>query len=126
MIPQRVMLKGFLCYKEEQEVTFDGASVWVLAGLNEAVTPLGNPDAVSATAPENPLDGVSVMVVLTLAPPAARSAVRWPCARTRSTADSIAAASDCRFSECRSSMAAARIVARGFAIPLPAMSGAEP
>src|SRR5262245_3018162 len=34
MIPQRVHLKGFLCYKEEQEVSFDGASLWMLAGLN--------------------------------------------------------------------------------------------
>jgi exonuclease SbcC len=34
MIPLRVQLKGFLCYKDEQEVAFDGASVWLLAGLN--------------------------------------------------------------------------------------------
>ena len=34
MIPQRVKLKGFLCYKEEQEISFDGASLWMLAGLN--------------------------------------------------------------------------------------------
>ena len=34
MIPQRVQLKGFLCYKDEQEVCFDGASLWMLAGLN--------------------------------------------------------------------------------------------
>src|ERR1700758_3706532 len=34
MIPQRVRLKGFLCYKDEQEVCFDGASLWMLAGLN--------------------------------------------------------------------------------------------
>src|SRR5262249_45605078 len=34
MIPLRVQLKGFLCYKEEQEICFDGASLWMLAGLN--------------------------------------------------------------------------------------------
>ena len=35
MIPQRVRLKGFLCYKDEQEIDFDGnATLWMLAGLN--------------------------------------------------------------------------------------------
>jgi exonuclease SbcC len=34
MIPLRVNLKGFLCYKEEQEIDFAGAPVWLLAGLN--------------------------------------------------------------------------------------------
>jgi DNA repair exonuclease SbcCD ATPase subunit len=34
MIPLRVRLKGFLCYKDEQEVCFDGASLWMLSGLN--------------------------------------------------------------------------------------------
>ncbi len=34
MIPLRVRLKGFLSYKDEQEIAFDGASVWLLAGLN--------------------------------------------------------------------------------------------
>ena len=35
MIPQRVELKGFLCYKEEQEIGFDGnATLWMLSGLN--------------------------------------------------------------------------------------------
>ncbi len=34
MIPLRVKLKGFLSYKEEQEISFDGASLWMLAGLN--------------------------------------------------------------------------------------------
>lgn len=34
MIPQRIRLKGFLSYKDEQEVTFDGASLWMLSGLN--------------------------------------------------------------------------------------------
>jgi DNA repair exonuclease SbcCD ATPase subunit len=34
MIPLRVRLRGFLSYKDEQEVAFDGAPVWLLAGLN--------------------------------------------------------------------------------------------
>jgi exonuclease SbcC len=35
VIPQRVKLKGFLCYKEEQEISFDGnASLWMLSGVN--------------------------------------------------------------------------------------------
>lgn len=34
MIPLRILLKGFLCYREEQEVLFDGSSLWLLAGLN--------------------------------------------------------------------------------------------
>jgi exonuclease SbcC len=35
MIPQRILLKGFLCYKDEQEVTFDNnATLWMLSGLN--------------------------------------------------------------------------------------------
>ncbi len=34
MIPQRIRLKGFLSYKGEQEVAFDGASLWMLSGLN--------------------------------------------------------------------------------------------
>jgi DNA repair exonuclease SbcCD ATPase subunit len=34
MIPQRICLKGFLCYREEQEVLFDGSSLWMLSGLN--------------------------------------------------------------------------------------------
>lgn len=34
MIPVRVKLKGFLCYKEEQEVSFDGSTLWMLSGLN--------------------------------------------------------------------------------------------
>ena len=35
MIPQRVQLKGFLCYEDEQEVRFDGnATLWMLSGLN--------------------------------------------------------------------------------------------
>jgi DNA repair exonuclease SbcCD ATPase subunit len=34
MIPLRVRLKGFLCYKDEQEISFEGAPLWMLAGLN--------------------------------------------------------------------------------------------
>jgi DNA repair exonuclease SbcCD ATPase subunit len=34
MIPQRVKIEGFLSYKQEQEVVFDGAKLWMLAGLN--------------------------------------------------------------------------------------------
>src|SRR5947209_5555720 len=34
MIPKRVRLQGFLCYKDEQEIAFDGSSLWMLAGLN--------------------------------------------------------------------------------------------
>ncbi len=35
MIPLRISLKGFLCYKEEQEITFDSnATLWMLSGLN--------------------------------------------------------------------------------------------
>jgi hypothetical protein len=42
-------------------------------GLKLAVTPLGNPLAVSATDPVNPFDGVTVMVLLPLAPWATES-----------------------------------------------------
>ncbi|HTU90193.1 MAG TPA: SMC family ATPase [Gemmataceae bacterium] len=35
MIPLRISLKGFLCYKDEQEITFDSnATLWMLSGLN--------------------------------------------------------------------------------------------
>jgi len=35
MIPLRISLKGFLCYKEEQEIAFDShATLWMLSGLN--------------------------------------------------------------------------------------------
>lgn len=34
MIPRRVRLSGFLCYKDEQEIAFDGSSLWMLSGLN--------------------------------------------------------------------------------------------
>ncbi len=34
MIPQRVYLRGFLSYRDEQEVRFDGSSMWMLSGLN--------------------------------------------------------------------------------------------
>ena len=41
----------------------------VLVGLNVAVTPLGTPDADSATLPVKPFCGVTVMVLVPLAPP---------------------------------------------------------
>jgi DNA repair protein SbcC/Rad50 len=34
MIPQRVRLSGFLSYKDEQEVHFAGAQLWMLTGAN--------------------------------------------------------------------------------------------
>src|SRR5262249_2052982 len=35
MIPHRVRLKGFLCYKDEQAIDFGGnATLWMLSGLN--------------------------------------------------------------------------------------------
>src|SRR5437763_1108311 len=34
MIPRRVSLRGFLCYRAEQEIDFAGATLWMLAGLN--------------------------------------------------------------------------------------------
>ncbi len=34
MIPRRVKLSGFLSYKDEQEIAFDGSALWMLAGLN--------------------------------------------------------------------------------------------
>jgi DNA repair exonuclease SbcCD ATPase subunit len=34
MIPQRIAVRGFLCYRDEQEICFDNASLWLLAGLN--------------------------------------------------------------------------------------------
>jgi exonuclease SbcC len=34
MIPKRIKLSGFLSYREEQEITFDGASLWMLSGVN--------------------------------------------------------------------------------------------
>jgi DNA repair exonuclease SbcCD ATPase subunit len=34
MIPQRIYLKGFMCYRDEGEVCFDEASLWMLSGPN--------------------------------------------------------------------------------------------
>lgn len=35
MIPQRIKLRGFLCYKDEQAIDFQGsATLWMLSGLN--------------------------------------------------------------------------------------------
>ena len=40
----------------------------VLAGLKEAVTPVGRPEAASATLPVKPFDGVTLIVLEPLAP----------------------------------------------------------
>src|SRR5262245_39833500 len=34
MIPRRIKLSGFLPYKDEQEIAFDGSSLWMLSGFN--------------------------------------------------------------------------------------------
>ncbi len=34
MIPERILLDGFLCYREPQEICFDGAPLWMLSGRN--------------------------------------------------------------------------------------------
>lgn len=34
MIPQRLALRGFLCYRDEQEIVLDGGSLWLLTGAN--------------------------------------------------------------------------------------------
>ncbi len=34
MIPKRIKLASFLCYQDEQEICFDGSSLWMLSGLN--------------------------------------------------------------------------------------------
>ena len=34
MIPERISVRGFLCYRDPQEVRFDGCSLWMLAGPN--------------------------------------------------------------------------------------------
>ena len=36
MIPRRLYLKGFMCYREETEVRFTGPSIWALCGANGA------------------------------------------------------------------------------------------
>ena len=54
------------------------------------------------------------------------SAVRQPLSRTLETAASMQSASSGISKEKRSIMAAAKIVPMGFAMSLPAISGAEP
>jgi DNA repair exonuclease SbcCD ATPase subunit len=34
VIPVRILLQGFLCYRERTEIGFDDASLWMLSGLN--------------------------------------------------------------------------------------------
>jgi exonuclease SbcC len=34
MIPLRILLQGFLCYRDQKEIHFDDSSLWMLAGLN--------------------------------------------------------------------------------------------
>src|SRR5262245_13574276 len=34
MIPQRILLQGFLCYRQRQELFFEDAPLWMLSGLN--------------------------------------------------------------------------------------------
>jgi DNA repair exonuclease SbcCD ATPase subunit len=34
MIPKRIKVSGFLSYKDEQEISFDGSALWMLSGLN--------------------------------------------------------------------------------------------
>jgi DNA repair exonuclease SbcCD ATPase subunit len=34
MIPLRILLQGFLCYRDPKEIHFDDGSLWMLAGLN--------------------------------------------------------------------------------------------
>lgn len=36
MIPLRIRLAGFMSYRDEAELSFDGASLWVLSGGNGA------------------------------------------------------------------------------------------
>jgi hypothetical protein len=48
-------------------VSFNALVVVALAGLNAAVTPLGRPEAISATLPEKPFFGVTVIVLEPLA-----------------------------------------------------------
>ncbi len=49
-------------------VSVNALVVAVLLGLNEAVTPLGSPDADKLTLPLKPFCGVTVMVLVPLAP----------------------------------------------------------
>jgi hypothetical protein len=50
-----------------EAVNVSALLVVVLAGLNEAVTPVGKPLADSATEPVNPFAGTTVMVLFPLA-----------------------------------------------------------
>jgi len=34
MIPSALNSPAFLCYRDEQEIAFDGSALWMLTGLN--------------------------------------------------------------------------------------------
>ena len=36
MIPRRIKLKGFMSFRDETEISFNGSSLWVLTGANAA------------------------------------------------------------------------------------------
>ena len=82
--------------------------------------PAGVPRTISAMSPPMP----AVETCVSSGP--ARSRVRRPSARVRSTAASIASASAATPREWRRSMAALRMAPMGLATPRPAMSGADP
>jgi hypothetical protein len=49
-------------------VSVSVVEVWELVGLKEAVTPLGNPEALKLTLPLNPFHGVTITAVVPLPP----------------------------------------------------------
>ena len=57
----------------------------VLAGLNEAVTPLGSPDAAKTTVPENPFASLTLIVLAALAPPTAMLTLPFEAERLKPT-----------------------------------------
>src|SRR5580658_1241732 len=85
--------------------------------------------APSFTAPAT-LRPISAVEIAACALPAnsapVRSAVRTPEVSTRATAFSTPAASTSNPNECRNIMATDKIAPSGFAIPFPAISGADP
>jgi hypothetical protein len=68
-VPAMVTVTGL--EKTAAEELAESVSTWLPAAepaANEAVTPLGSPLDVSATAPENPPSSVTVMVLVVLPP----------------------------------------------------------